>query len=226
MLYTALGLACLTALAVAVPVPPAALPHVPSLDARLPEPRLNMEDVSTALSGAQADFIANVENVKEVVLNALNPAQVDPADVTDIIVSHPLVGEEHKEAIGTAVEDLHGHLTDLHASGFVDPGEARWALGLQDLIEASLGWYTTHVESPLSTVVDDVGEQLGSDVSYVPPAVKSMFAYLADLLGSASIFLVNPSVGSAGTALQDAISGPKPDVLDFLQQVLAMSGCV
>jgi len=226
MLYTVVRLACLTALAVAVPVPPAALSPDADSAARLPEQHLNLEDASTAFNNAQAEFHDNVDGFKQGVLDALNPAQVDPSDVTDVIVSHPLVGEEHAEAVGAAVDDLFGHLTNLHASGFVDPGEARWALGLQDFINSSLSWFTAHVEGPLSTVVDDFGEQLGSDVSYVVPAVKSMYAYLADLLGSAAIYLREPSLGSAVDALSGASSGSQPDVLGFFQQVMTTSGCL
>jgi hypothetical protein len=227
MLYSVLRLAGLAALAVAVPVPPAALTPAAGSAARLPEQRLNMEEAGAAFSQAQADFNTHLEDFKQDVLDALDPAGVDPAKVTDLIVAHPFVGAEHQEAIGAAVDELHSHLTNLHGSGFVEPGEGRWALGLQDFINQAVSWFTNHIEDPLSSAIDDFSEeQLGSDVSYVVPAFKSMVEYLADLLGSLVIFLDSPSFDSALDAFLDASSGEQPDTMGFIQQAMVSSGCV
>jgi len=190
----------------------------------------NMDDLAAAhannmdnLAAVHADLSALVEDIKAGILVALDPAQVDPADVTDLITSHPAVPESSDAAIGAAVDDLHAGLTKLHGSGFVDPGEGRWALGLQDFIDSCLAWFAAHIEGPLGTVVDDVGEQMGEDYSFVVPGVVSMFAYLADLIGAAAIFLQGPSAGSAANGVASAVNSPMPDVMAFLKGVYEAS---
>mmetsp|Transcript_931 Transcript_931/g.1814 ORF Transcript_931/g.1814 Transcript_931/m.1814 type:complete len:229 (+) Transcript_931:206-892(+) len=228
MLYTITRLA-FVALAFAGPVPPQTADAYPdrTVATKLPEQRLSMEDVSTAFGNAQAHVNDKVDEFKQGVLDATDPAQIDPDDVTHLIMAHPGVGEENQEAVSAAVNELHGHLTVLHSHGFVDPGEGRWALGLQDFVNTALQWFDAHLKRPLSGVVDKMSEQMGGqDLSWVIPAVESMFAYLAELLGSAAIFLKDPSIITASQAILDLASGDKPDVTGFFENAMIASGCI
>jgi len=254
MLYSVLRLACLTTLAVDVQVPPAALSPGSGSAARLPDHRLSMEDASIAFNDAQADLDslrqgvlnalspaqleapdvtadaqadlnANFDSLKQSVLDALNLAQ-DPSKVIDAFAVLPAAGNEGVVGLDTAGNDLHENPPEMHDSGFVEPDGAQVALGVQDSIDTSLSLFTAHAEAPLATVADGVGKQQGSDMSYVVPAAKSIIAFMAHLLGSAAIYLREPSLGSAVDALSGASSGSQPDVLGFFQQVMTTSGSV
>eukprot|EP00962_Isochrysis_galbana_P061275 scaffold36311_cov119-Isochrysis_galbana.AAC.4 len=254
MLYSVLRLACLTTLAVDVQVPPAALSPGSGSAARLPDHRLSMEDASTAFNDAQADL----DSLRQGVLNALSPAQLEPPDVTadaqadlnanfdslkqsvldalnlaqdpskviDAFAVLPAAGNEGVVGLDTAGNDLHENLPEMHDSGFVEPDGAQVALGMQDSIDTSLSWFTAHAEAPLATVVDGVGKQQGSDMSYVVPAAKSIIAFMAHLLGSAAIYLKEPSMGSAVDAMADVGSGPTPDMIGLVKQVMTTLGFV
>lgn len=195
---TILRLACFVAVTFAGPIPMAPVSSAP--DARL---------------------FGSVRGAPEDLMDALDPAQVDPDDITRLIVAHPLVPDEYEEQIGAAVNDLHAKLTELHANGLVEPGDGRYAAGLEDFINSAIALFEAHIEQPLNRIVADAGAQLDQDFSPVVPAVKSTFAYLADLLGAAAIFLRRPSAESMQQAFGGALSAPQPDVAGVFQKAMA-----
>lgn len=156
MINTVLRLACLTALAVAVPVPLAAL--IPGA-----EQRLSAQDVNTAVSDAQSNLYSNVDSSKQSVQNALNPAQVDPSAVADAIVALPAtaivalpaVGEEQVAALGAAVAGLHAQLMKLDGGGYIELDEQRWEQGLQDFNAMLMECFKAKAEA-VSAVADEV----------------------------------------------------------------------
>eukprot|EP00962_Isochrysis_galbana_P055124 scaffold26830_cov122-Isochrysis_galbana.AAC.1 len=156
MINTVLRLACLTALAVAVPVPLAAL--IPGA-----EQRPSAQDVNTAVSYAQSNLYSNVDSSKQSVQNALNPAQVDPSAVADAIlalpataiVALPEVGKEQVAALGAAVAGLHAQLMKLDGGGYIELDEQRWAQGLRDFNAMLMECLKVKAEA-VSAVADEV----------------------------------------------------------------------
>lgn len=131
MPHTVLRLACLTALAVAVPVPPVAVIADAASASRMPEQRTYVQDVSSAGSDAQADVNANVD-----------PSAVAAAIVAipaTAIVGLPAVGEEQAAALGAQLGDVHSQLKELDGGGFVQVGKERRAISLKGLVDMVMG---------------------------------------------------------------------------------------
>jgi hypothetical protein len=170
----------------------------------------------------QADANTNVDSLKQAVLGAPKSARVGQLELTGALLP---AGSEHVLAVDAAVDDPHSQRTQLDSSDVVVESDgARWALGLQDVLNTSLSWFSANAEEPLTTTISGVSAEHGSDVSYIVPTATSALAYMSHLLGSAAIYLQKPSMGSAIEAVTDGSSEPPPDILGFLKRVAITMG--